>query len=385
LIALRGTEFSAVADFLLRAAARLLPSRFDVSAPEDPNRTMRGVQYAEHGAANVLRYADALPRPLRRPGQTLVRVHATAVNPVDLKMRFHRIASSVFPLPKIPGTDFAGVVAETDEDSDFQEGQSVFGMMPLLGTRWGTCATYLAVSDHFLAAAPQNVSHVQAAALPLVGLTVLEGLEKANADAVAARGNSSILIQGGSGGLGTFAIQYCTNALGLRVVTTCRASQREYCRSLGAQQTIDYAAEAFEEVVRDMDLILDPFGHRYAKRTFESNALSATGHYIHVAGSDQTEHASWGTIPEAAPWNLLKLYGPQWLRTIAAAFGIPCRRYHVVFVHPSKRHLQTIRQQVETGNVIPQIDRTFPLHDTAEAHRYLERSGRRGKVVIEID
>ncbi len=115
----------------------LVPARFSAVARPDPDQVMTAALYQEHGPATVLTTRADYARPRRGLGQTLVRVRAAAVNPVDYKMRWHEIPKILFPLPKIPGTDFAGEVVETDFDSGFAIGERVFGMLPLLGTALG--------------------------------------------------------------------------------------------------------------------------------------------------------------------------------------------------------------------------------------------------------
>ena len=162
-----------------RLAEILVPSRFASVAKADTEHTMAAVVYRQHGSTDVLTYHPDYKKPIRNRGQTLVRINAAAVNPVDFKMREHRIPAIVFPLPKIPGTDFAGEVVDTDAESGFEVGEQVFGMMPLLGTPWGSSARYLSIADRFIAKAPQSIDQIGAASLPLVSLTVIQGLTRA--------------------------------------------------------------------------------------------------------------------------------------------------------------------------------------------------------------
>lgn len=366
-----------------RIAERLSPWRFAAVAAADREQTMAATCYQHHGGPEVLQYDAQHPRPIRTAGQTLVRVQAAGVNPVDYKMRQHQLPQLVFPLPKIPGTDIAGEVVETDADSGFDVGDRVFGMMPLLGTPWGACAEYAAVAHRFFAKAPPSIEFVGAASLPLVALTVIQGLSRAIGREPTE--GKRILIQAGSGGVGTFAIQYCSHVLGMRVATTCNAGNVELVRSLGAEVVIDYRQEKFEEQIRDYDFVFDPLGHRYAERTLRSGVLRRGGHYVHIAGSDWPPESAGRFIREASPLNLLSAFSRQWCRNGAMRVGIGKAYYHLIFVHPCGTTLQRVADYVDRRMIAPVLDRTFPLEQTAAAHEYLEQGHTRGKVVIEME
>ena len=346
---------------------------------------MPAVAYRQHGSADVLEYHPDYKKPVREPGQTLVRLHAAAINPVDFKMREHRIPTIIFPLPKIPGTDIAGEVIDTDPDSGFVVGDQVFGMMPLLGTPWGACAKYVSVAHRFLAKAPKSIDPIGAASLPLVSLTVIQGLSQAIGRTKDLIEGKRILIQAGSGGIGTFAIQYCSRVLGMQVATTCSPGNMDLVRSLGAEIAIDYHSERFEQQIRDYDFVFDPLGHRYADRTLNSRVLRRGGHYIHVAGSDWPPKNPGRFIPEAAPLRLASNLFRQFWRNTTTHLGVGKTYYHLIFVHPNGRILQDVARLVDQDKIMPIIDRTFPLPQTAAAQEYLEKGHARGKVVIVMD
>jgi alcohol dehydrogenase len=346
---------------------------------------MQAIVYRQHGSADVLHWRDDWPRPALTAGQTLVRIRASGVNPVDLKMRYHEIPAAVFPLPKIPGTDIAGEVVATDPDSGFAVGERVFGMMPLLGTPWGAAAQYASVAHRFLAKSPAAVDDLGAAALPLVSLTVVEALASALRQLRPSTQRQRILVQAGSGGVGTFAIQYCAKVLGMQVATTCSAAAEPLVRSLGAERVIDYQRQRFEEEIQGYDLVLDPLGHRYAERTLRGGVLRRGGHYIQVAASDWSSDKPQWIIPEAAPARVAAMAARRLWRNGTARIGLGDVRYHFVFVHPSGRILRDVAQFVDQGKLSPVIDRVFPLAETAEAHRHLRYGHTHGKVVIAID
>lgn len=363
----------------------MVPSRFAAVAQAATDQTMLAVVYRQHGSTNSLEYCLDYKKPLRGQGQTLVRIQAAAVNPVDFKVRAHRLPQVIFPLPKIPGTDIVGEVVDTDLDSGFEVGDQVFGMMPLLGAPWGACAQYVSVAHRFLAKAPVSIDSISAASLPLVSLTVIQGLTRAIGRSATQTNGKRILIQAGSGGLGTFAIQYCSHVLGMRVATTCSPGNMELVRSLGAEVVIDYHSERFEQQIRDYDFVFDPLGHRYAARTLNSGVLRRGGHYIHIAGSDSPAKNPGRFIPEASPLRLVAGLTRQCWRNGITLLGVGNSYYHLIFVHPSGTVLQDVARFVDQGRIVPVIDRTFPLSETAAAHEYLEKGHARGKVVIVID
>jgi alcohol dehydrogenase len=369
---------------LSRLLAAGMPARFSAVAAEDPRQKMAAVLYRQHGPPAVLEHHANHPRPLPAAGQSLVRINAVGVNPVDFKVRSFNLPRTIFPLPKIPGTDFAGEVIEPVAGGPFRAGDRVFGMMPLLGTPWGSCGEYAAVEDRFLAPLPQSLDPVGAASLPLVALTVVQALDHVIDHSPKGLAGRRILIQAGSGGLGTFAIQYCARVLGMEVATTCSASSFALVRSLGATTLINYRDEDFLERIRDYDVVFDPLGHRYARATLASNVLKPQGHYLHIAGSDWPPQRIGRLIPEASPLRLVVGKARQYGRNTWTAITGRGPHYHLIFVHPDGDRLRRVAHWVDEGKIRPVIDRRFSLAATAAAHRYLEQGHARGKVVITL-
>lgn len=366
-----------------RLLARCSPARFPRIAIPDTATPMTAAVYTRHGDADVIEVVDTYPRPRPAKGQVLVRVRAVGVNPVDFKMRQHPVSGMVFPKPQIPGTDIAGEVIDPNGVSGLSVGQRVFGMMPLLGSTWGGSAQFAPVDASLLAVMPDKMDFVEAAALPLVALTVMQGL-----DAARPSPGQRVLIQAGSGGVGTFAIQYCRHALGLRVATTCSPRNEELVRSLGAEVVIDYHQQDFTRQIQDYDVVIDPLGYQYERKTLSSGVLRRIGgHYIHIAGSDwsRPQRDPLGlSIPEAAPHRVLRGYRKQLTRNLIARTGLPVAQYHFVFVHPDGARLTRLVPQLEAGKIKAVLDRTFPLSEIADAHRHVESGHTRGKVVIEV-
>jgi alcohol dehydrogenase len=364
---------------------RLLPDRFARVPAADPSATMPAVVYTRHGAPDVLTPVDRFPRPRPRPEHALVRVRAAGVNPLDFKLRIHPIPRWLLPLPKIPGTDLAGEVLDAPAGSGFAEGDRVYAMMPPLGSSWGASAGVASVPLTMLAPMPASLDYAQAAALPLVALTVMQGVDRVVAALASVTAGRRALVQAGSGGVGTFAVQYLHRVLGMTVAATCSERNAGLVRGLGADQVIDYQRERFEDRVRDLDLVVDPLAYCYADRTLRGRVLRPGGHYIDIAGSDwaQRQRDMLGLgIPETDPRYLLR-----WLRHAAPdrlralALRRPPTR-HLVFVHPDGARLRRLTRLVDDGRLIPILDRTFPLAEAAAAHRYLQSGRARGKVVL---
>jgi alcohol dehydrogenase len=369
----------------LRWPLRLLLShRFFPRATDDPTETMSTCVYESHGDASRLGMAR-IPKPVCVSGQVLVRVVGAGVNPVDLKMRANPIPSEYFPKPKIPGTDISGIVVSAPPGSSFAAGDRVIAMMPLLGAKWGACAEFAAVDERLVARAPPNVPLLHAAALPMVALTVMEALEPV-ARALGETRDARILVQAGSGGVGSFAVQYCARVLGMSVTATCSGPNVELVRSLGAERVIDYQREAFEQVLEpsSLDVVLDVLSYACEERTLKAKLIRPGGHYVKIASSPWETSAADADplglgIPEARLDRLLG--GFLKARVSGCAGGV---RRHLVFVHPSGAVLAQAAGAVERGEVRPVIDKVFPLERMREAHECVQTGRTRGKVVIEV-
>jgi alcohol dehydrogenase len=238
---------------------------------------MKAAYYLMHGNETVIEVNDRVSRPIVRDRQLLIKVTATALNPVDIKLREHNVPQLVLPLPKIIGSDLSGTVVEKGPlaSEKFKVGDKVIAMMPHVGSGWGSACEFAAVEEDHLAPAPSNVSPVEAASLPLISLTVVQSI-KPFVDACGGQtSGKSVLVQAGSGGLGSFAVQYCKKELGMKVYTSCSGENADFVRSLGADVVIDYKTQKFEEVAEGMDLVFDPMAYMYEERTFKSKVLKS--------------------------------------------------------------------------------------------------------------
>lgn len=365
-----------------RIFGKLLPHRFAVEASAGAEM-MTAAFYLEHGNADVLQVAP-VPRPIPKSNQLLIRIDAAGLNPVDCKLRLHQIPSFVVPLPKIPGTDFAGEVVTAARNGNLQPGDRVFGMLPLLGLSWGACAQYVAIEERFVSRAPANIDALGAASLPLVALTVTQALHAAIDAWRGKTDGKRALIQAGTGGVGSFAIQYCANILGMEVATTASPRHFSWVRDLGATTVVDYHTERFEEKIQGYDLVLDPLGHRYEQRTLASAVLRKGGHYLRIAASDWDSATIGWTIPEATPAAILAGVSKSAWHNSRARLGMGGSFYHLVFVHPDGAGLAEIARYVDTGRIRPVVDRVYALEEIRKAHLEQQAGHVRGKLVLMI-
>ena len=306
---------------------------------------MKAAYFLEHGGPEVLQYGD-VPDPVARAGQVLVEVHAASVNGADWKSRLGHY-KKVTEFPYVPGRDFSGVVAAVgDGVSDFKAGDAVYGVCET--TDEGAYAEKIAINASILAKKPPGLTHVEAAAVALVGLTAISSIE----DAIGLKRGETILIQGGAGGVAGFAIQLAKH-IGARVITTASAANHEYVRSLGADEVIDYNKQDFTKAVSGVDAVFDTVGGDVATRAFE--VLKPGGRAAFIAS------------------------GPQ---------APPSPRADVQSLRPNAKRergkLERIGDLVTKGAVrIPEI-KIYPLSQAAEAHRISEGRHLRGKLVFKV-
>ncbi|TAM66592.1 MAG: NADP-dependent oxidoreductase [Microbacteriaceae bacterium] len=306
------------------------------------------------GDPEMLRLAN-VPLPDRFGSEFLIRVHAAGLNPIDAKTRAGRgVASGIRSYPVILGQDFSGVVvASPYEAHPLQPGTEVFGMVSV--PRYsGSFAEYVAAPELSLARKPVSLSHVEAAGVPVAALTAWGAV----VDIAHAQAGQRMLIHAGSGGVGHFAVQFAA-LRGAHVIATASARNLDWLRSLGATEVIDYSAQRFDEVARDVDVVIDLIGDVYDNTGTRSlTALRPGGLLVNIPTG------SWPNVIADA-----------------AAAGIRASRYKVA---PDARTLTTIGTLIDAGAVRVHVDTVFDLADAAAAHRALETSHTRGKIVVSV-
>ena len=317
---------------------------------------MMAVVYPRYGPPDVLRLEDvAIPAPACN--QVLVRICAASVNRLDSGVvrgtgRFTG-TGLLKPKPKALGSDFAGrVEAVGGNVTQYQPGDEVFG-----GNIWGGggFAEYVCAAEDTLARKPANISFAQAAAVPIAAITALQGLR----DQGRIQAGQNVLIDGASGGVGTFAVQIA-KSFGTEVTAVCSTGNVETARSLGADHVIDYTREDFTQSGRRYDLILA--ANAYHSIFDYGRVLTQDGIYVWCGGKVSIE---------------VMLLGPL--------LSLGRRKVRYFLAKLNKKDLGFLADLLESGKVVPVIDRRYPLSETAEAIRYLEQGHAQGKVVISID
>jgi NADPH:quinone reductase-like Zn-dependent oxidoreductase len=305
---------------------------------------MKAAFIAQYGGPEVLRYGD-LPDPVAGPGQVVIDVHAASVNGADWKVRIGQYGQPKFPFAL--GRDFSGVISAAGPGvEDLKVGDAVFGVLP--AGREGAYAQKVAVEAAIVAKKPDALSHVDAAALALTGLTAMSAIE----DTLKLERGETILIQGGAGGVAGFAIQLAKH-IGARVITTTSAANRDYVRGLGADEVIDYNATDFTQVVKDCDAVFDTVGGDVALKSFK--VLKSGGRAAFIASGAQA---------------------PKPDRDDVASLRPPVGR--------ARAPLERIAQLYLQGAVRPPEVKLYRLSDAAEAHRVSEGRHFRGKLVFKV-
>jgi NADPH:quinone reductase-like Zn-dependent oxidoreductase len=308
---------------------------------------MKAAYFDQFGGPDVLKYGD-LPDPVPGPDEIVVDVAAASVNAADWKFRsgqYVRHSAANFPL--IPGRDFSGTVSALGSGvGDLKIGDEVFGVLE--AGKEGTYAEKLAIKAAIVAKKPKTLSHVDAAAVALTGLTAVNSI----ADTLQIKKGETILIQGGAGGVAGFAIQFAKH-LGAHVITTTSAANRDYVRDLGADEVIDYNAQDFTKVVSDCDAVFDTVGGEVAQKSFA--VLKPGGRAAFIASGMEA--------PKPNRRDVISLRPP---------------------VGRSRAAMERVAELVQTGAVRPPVIKLYRLSEAADAQRLSEGRHFRGKLVLKV-
>ncbi|WP_410662177.1 NADP-dependent oxidoreductase [Amycolatopsis sp. lyj-84] len=309
---------------------------------------MRVITQQKLGGPEVLTFVDA-PQPRPLPTEVLVRVKAIGLNPLEARLR-----AGEFPLlgepPFVLGWDISGVVDEAPRTWRFRPGDEVFGM-PLFPRAANAYAEFVSAPALHLVRKPASLSHVEASALPVVGLTAWQGL----VDLADVSEGDRVLIHGGGGGVGHVAIQIA-KALGAHVITTASGSKREFVEEFGADEVIDYTAVDFAEAVRDIDVVFDTIGGDTVERSLD--VLRPGGHLVTAVAEEDSE--------------------------LAAKYGAAGVHFSGVAVDPDPVALRGLVELAEQGKLRVHVQETFPFERVADAHRLLDGGHLRGKLVLTV-
>lgn len=308
---------------------------------------MKAVRIHAYGGQDQLTVEDA---PIPQPGDNdvLVRVVATSVNPVDWKIREGHLKGMLpYNFPIILGWDVSGVVEAVGKSvTQFKPGDAVYSRPNIL--RDGTYAEYISIDANEVAFKPATISHASAASLPLAGITAWDVLVKT----AGIKAGDRVLIHAASGGVGSLAVQLA-KARGAYVIATTSAKNSALVKSLGADEIIDYRAQAFEKTITDVDIVFDSLGGEIQEKSWQ--VLKPNGILVSVVNPPSTEQAT--------------------AHKARSAF---------VFIQPDAAVLSELATLVDAGKIRPIIGAEFTLEDIAKAHALSESGRAIGKIVVQV-
>jgi NADPH:quinone reductase-like Zn-dependent oxidoreductase len=310
-------------------------------------KDMKAIRIHEKGGPETLIYEEA-PRPMLMPGDALVRVYASAITKDELtRDPTYQTAEGEPRTPSIPGHEFSGVVEELPPDTKAAKvGEEVYGLASFY--RDGSAAEFIAIHADDLAAKPKTLDHVHAAAVPLAALTAWQALFS---HAMLTRGQR-VLIHGGAGGVGSFAVQMA-NWAGATVIATAAANNHDFLRQLGAHEVIDYAKVCFEDKVSDVNVVFDTIGGDTLERSY--GVLRQGGTLVSIVEPPSAENAK--------------------------AQGI---KGEFFIVEPNRTQLEEIGRLIDTGCLYAFVDTVLPLEQAPQAFEQGLKGHSRGKIVLRI-
>lgn len=311
---------------------------------------MKAAQYAEYGDPSVIKINE-IEKPIVTPTMMLIEVHAASLNPFDYKVR-RGYMKDMMPLnlPITIGGDYSGKVVEVGSDViEFKAGDELYGQASVFGGATGSLAEFLLAKPESSAIRPKNISFLESASLPLTGCSAIQALE----DHMKLTSGQKILIHGGSGGIGTIAIQIAKH-LGAHVITTVSTENIEAVKQLGADEIIDYKTQQFENMIKDVDAIFN------------------------ATGQEESSNKSFQVLKKDG---LLVSMNSDFDKALAEKYGV-----NVIGQNSqvTTERLEKLSKYVENGVIKPQVARVFDLSKTPEAYEYLETGHPKGKVVIKI-
>ncbi len=330
---------------------------FESSPKKEKMATMKAVRIHQHGGPDAME-VEEIERPAPAPDEILVKVYASGVNPVDATVRsgINEGLNAMLPLPMTPGWDMAGTVEEIGSDvTGFSKGDAVYGV-PNFPGNGGSYAEYCAAKAAQCSLKPSSLSFNEAAGVSLAALTAWTGMFAHGRLEAGQR----ILIQGASGSVGSFAVQFA-KAKGAYVIGTASTKNLDYVKSLGADEVIDYTTQKFEDVVRGVDLVLEASIVRDNSERIKSVSVLKEG-------------GAFVSVNTDFPFN------DEVLKTFAGK-GIQAEQSPN---QPRRDWLQEIAALIDAGKVQMLVNKVLPLERAADAHREVEKPTARGKVILEV-
>ena len=313
---------------------------------------MKVIQIKKYGSNDVVEVNETAPAPSLSSGKILVNIKASGVNPVDWKIR-EGYMQQIMPLqfPSTLGLDFSGVVKQVEEDahSDLKQGDEVYGQASIFSGGSGAFAELALASKDSIAHKPKTLNYLEAAALPLVGVSAWQAF----VERIGLSKDKKVLVQGGAGGIGSIGIQLAKH-LDVFVATTVSTDDKQFVQELGADQVIDYKTQNFEDIVHDYDAVFDTVGGDTYKRSFKV-LKKGSGMIVSTLEQPNSE--------------LMNQYG------IKAVF---------LFSQVNRQRLTKLAEWVDQNNIKVNIDKTFSLDEAAKALDYQKEGHPRGKLVLTI-
>lgn len=308
---------------------------------------MKSMQLTGYGPSSSFILADAIV-PSLEANEILVKVHAAGINPLDWKIRAGSLAEMLpFDFPLTLGCDIAGVVAKVGIDvKKFRIGDEVYGMQDL--TKQGGYAQYVAINEQYVALKPTSLSFIEAASIPMVGLTSWQSL----LNEAHLQSGERVLIHGGAGGVGSFAIQLA-KSIGAYVATTGSKKHAQFLVELGADHVIDYEHEDFATVLNDFDVVLDTIGGEVLYRSYD--VLKPGGRLISLVELPNDKRAEASQIQASQ-----------------------------LMVRPSGDHLDALNEYYVLDKIKTVVYHVLPLENVAQAHLQSETQHTQGKIVLEL-
>ena len=313
---------------------------------------MKSAQFKRYGGKDVIEINQTTPTPTLTASSVLVEIKAAGINPIDWKIREGYMQQMItLEFPSTLGMDFSGVIKQIGEkvmSSDFKQGDEVYGQAGVTNGGSGAFAELALANVDHIAHKPKRLNHLEAAAIPLVGVSAWQAL----VENMGLLKNQKILIHGGAGGIGSIAIQLAKH-IGAYVSTTVDINDNQFVQELGADQTIDYKSQKFEDLLHDYDAVYDTIGGDTYKRSFK--VLKKDGIIISMLEQPNSE--------------LMQQY---------------CVKATFQFSQVNNERLNKLAQWVDQNNIRINVDRTFPLDETGYALDYQKDVHPRGKVVITV-
>jgi NADPH:quinone reductase-like Zn-dependent oxidoreductase len=324
---------------------------------------MKALQITKYGKLKDGLCFNEVAKPIISASDILIETKSVGLNPIDYKLVNGDLKEMVpLKLPSTIGFDVSGVIVEKGaEVTKFEIGEAVYARVPQ--DQMGTVAEYVAIDSKVVSKKPKNISFEQAASLPLIGLTSIQALER-----VGLKENDRILIHAGSGGVGSFAIQYA-KAKGAYVYTTTSTKNIAWVKALGADRVIDYKKEDYKAIVSEIDIVFDTLGGNYTLEAL--NLIKVGGKVTSIAGVLDEEIAG-----------IMGIEGYKLPENLAKVISEKSANYKLTWMQPDGAQLNAISAMVKDEEIKPVIDTMYAFKDGIEAYSYLATGRAKGKVII---